>query len=294
MARPACPGSCPDSMNCSMLSQSRSAGWSCFRPSRMKTWASACRSHGAQSRPRTLHRGHSQAGQRTERSVRRPARRFPVKDKDDHHTDNGIHLNAHGYRSLARAVMFHLGQSDDPEKSSSVQIGRDANVIEAGGQKVTDLKRTARGLRFVMQGKVLPVSSAVHFRFQGLDRVAGLHAQDRRQGGREGQRVRLGERSGPSAPGPTATRPRGCGRRSTPRTPCSSIAGGRRTSPTCSASASTSRGTTRSRSPSSTRWSRPGSRRSPGCESPLPTSMNWFAKVRWRSEQFPSADGPAC
>jgi lysophospholipase L1-like esterase len=93
---------------------------------------------------------------------------FPVKDKDDHHTDNGIHLNAHGYRSLASAVTFCLGQSKDLDNSKPVRIGGDGKVIETGGQKVTDLKRTARGLRFVMQGKVLPVSSAVHFRFQGL------------------------------------------------------------------------------------------------------------------------------
>jgi lysophospholipase L1-like esterase len=91
---------------------------------------------------------------------------FPIKAKEWHHTDDGIHLNEDGYHMLAHAVCFRLGQDKTMGMTGRSEIRGDGEVIDAFERKVSDVKVTSSGLRFVVQNKALPTPSGPEMRRQ--------------------------------------------------------------------------------------------------------------------------------
>jgi len=69
-------------------------------------------------------------------------------------TDDGINLNEGGYERLGLAVRFRLGQPG--YSPSSLEIDAGGKVVRADKQKVSGVKRTTNGLRFVAQSGALP------------------------------------------------------------------------------------------------------------------------------------------
>ena len=68
-------------------------------------------------------------------------------------TDNGIHLNAAGYQTLASLVVQQLQMTAEPWK---LQVQTDGSVLEAAGTQVEAIGKTPFGLRMLLQDDHLP------------------------------------------------------------------------------------------------------------------------------------------